>query len=232
MQWCAVSEARAEVKQKRQHRPVGIHCFAQGCLYRFAKHHKCDANAFAVHTSQLRGTHFGMQMSYLMLQLTECCIIPSVHQCICVSHKKRNYWKRGKIKRELYCFKVCCTSFSFQFLLVHSSWPSAPLGLGLSLNRSMMVKMGRLSSLAHTRACRCKVSSSPAPRTIFGWNFPPTRTQQRQASGSHTTVSHILLLGEEGAEVEAEDPKAFPNEWICPRFRSQTLHVAGFKRKF
>lgn len=131
MQWCAVSEARAEVKQKRQHHPVGIHCFAQGCLYRFAKHHKCDANAFAVHTSQLRGTHFGMQMSYLMLQLTECCIIASVHQCICVSHKKRNYWKRGKIKREeLYCFKVCCTSFSIHFLLVQSSWPATHLVVG------------------------------------------------------------------------------------------------------
>lgn len=89
----------------------------------------------------------------------------------------------------------------------------------------MMVKMAQRHSLAHTQARRCKVSSSPAPLTIFGWSFPPTRRQQLQASGSHTTVSHILLLK------GAEDPKAFPNEWICPHFRSQTLHVAGFKRK-
>lgn len=37
-----------------------------------------NANECAVHTSELEGTCFGMQMSYLMLQLTDHCSIPSV----------------------------------------------------------------------------------------------------------------------------------------------------------
>lgn len=51
------------------------------------------------HISQLKGTHLGMRMSYLMLQLTKCCGIPSVCLCICVNPEKRYYWE-GKIKRK------------------------------------------------------------------------------------------------------------------------------------
>ena len=201
MHWFAVSEAWAEVKQKQQHHPVGIHCFAQGCLYRFAKHHKRDANAFAVHTSQLKGNHFGMRMSYLMLRLAECCGLPSVSMHLCTPWKKMILGK-GKNQMAYWCNALkgsACLDFSSFYVI-------APRGLILSLVRSTMVKMAQRLCLAPTRACRCKVSSSPAPPTIFGWNFPPTRRWQQPASSSHTTVSHIWLLGGGGG--------------------------AGFKRKF
>lgn len=153
------------------------------------------------HTSQLKGTHLEMRMSYLMLQLTECCGVPSVCPCICVNPEKRYHWEKEKSKRMvLKCFYGCSSSFRVQFLLFDSSWPSEPIhgDLSLSLIRSTMVKMAQRLSLAHTRACRCKVSSSPAPPTIFGWNFPLTRRRQQQASSSHTIVSHTSFPEGEG----------------------------------
>lgn len=102
---------------------------------------------------------------------------------------KREIIRKGKkIKTERFALSVSC------FIYFKAPDHQNLLWLGLSLTRSMMVKMAQLRSLAHTRACRCKVSSSPAPLTIFGWNFPLTRRQQQQDSGSHTTVSHISLL--------------------------------------
>lgn len=129
---------------------------------------------------------------------------------------------RGK---ELYCFKVCCTSFSFQFLLVHSSWQSIEVGfvskqvydgkdgvaqlLGTYTGMSMQGLF-----LTSTSNCLWLEFSSDQDTTAAGFRL------------TYYSKSHFIAV------VEMEDPKAFPNEWIYPRFRSQTLHVAGFKRKF
>lgn len=78
---CFPLEARAKVKQRQQYHPFGkdgIHYFSQGHFNTFGKRHRCDANSYVVPTSQLESTLFGMQMSHLMLQLTEHCSLLNV----------------------------------------------------------------------------------------------------------------------------------------------------------